>query len=67
MIVYVKWEVNSAAYGLVWGAATHGIDRFWLEEIPPNIYAIVMRDPGPGSVILELYNTMICPKKKKKE
>jgi hypothetical protein len=43
MIVHIKRAANSAPHSLAQGVATHGIERFWLEAISPNIYDIVIR------------------------
>jgi hypothetical protein len=44
MIVHVKQKANSTTHDLAQEAATHNIDKFWLEEIPLSIYAIVIRE-----------------------
>jgi hypothetical protein len=43
-IVHVKHEANTAAHGLARAAVTHIVDSIWIEEIPPQIYDIVIRE-----------------------
>jgi len=43
-IVHVKREVNFAAHGLARAAVTHIVYSIWMEEIPPQIYDIVVRE-----------------------
>jgi hypothetical protein len=42
-LVHVKREVNLAAHGLVREAVTHIVGSIWMEEIPPQIYDIIIR------------------------
>jgi hypothetical protein len=43
-LVHVKREVNLAAHGLVREAVTHIVGSIWMEEIPPQIYDIIIRE-----------------------
>jgi hypothetical protein len=42
-LVHVKREVNLAAHGLVREVVTHIVGSIWMEEIPPQIYDIIIR------------------------
>jgi ribonuclease HI len=43
-IVHVKREANSAAHRLARATITHVVDSIWMEEIPPQIYDIVIKE-----------------------